>query len=347
MSLADLLMDIARIRTVILRQTLDSLYLANNPEREVDVNKIIDMDDFLTTRPGGIKRVEEIGASREIAHPFVAQHSFPMLDGLDLMSARRTGVSDSMMAVDADVLSNVNSSVDNNAMATKNQRVEMIARIFAETGVKHLFKRILHLLVENQDKPRTIRLRNEWVSMDPSNWSPDMDVTIDVGLGHGNRDQQVSHLSNILIWQKEMLGAGGMGMVRPKHIYNTMDRIITTIGFKNADQFMDDPGDGQMQQPQQPNPQAELIQAQMQIEQGKAQVMLEKARLEDDTKDQKHKLDHHAAMQKLEIETERLDIEREKIVAGMNETAAKIRSDEAKAAAHLEAQAEAQMDRID
>ena len=95
------------------------------------------------------------------------------------------------------------------------------------------------------------------------------------------------------------------------------------------------------------SPQAELIQAQMQIEQGKAQVMLEKARLEDDTKDQKHKLDHHAAMQKLEIETERLDIEREKIVAGMNETAAKIRSDEAKAAAHLEAQAEAQMDRID
>lgn len=353
LSLADLVMDLNRIRTVIMRQTLDSLYLANNPEREVDVNKIIDMDDFLTTRPGGIKRVEEIGASREISHPFVAQHSFAMLAGLDVMAAKRTGVSDAAMAVDADALSNQTATASNNAMAEKNQRVEMIARIFAETGVKHLFRRILYLLVENQNKPRTIRLRGQWVPMDASAWSSKMDVSVDVGLGYGNRDQQVAHLNNILVWQKEMLGAGGMGMVRPKHIYNTMARIVTSIGFKNADLFLDDPGDEPLQAPQQADPQAALIQAQMQIEQGKAQVSMGNAKLDNETKQENIRLVHHATMQKLEIDGERLDIERErlgidreKIAAGMNETAAKIRSDEARAAASLEAKANVELLKI-
>ena len=273
LSLADLVLDLARIRTVIFRQTLDSLYLANNPEREVDVNKIVDMDDFLTTRAGGIKRVEQIGASREISHPFVAQHSFGMMDGLDSMMARRTGVSGATTSVDANALQNQTATASNNMQATQNQRVEMIARIFAETGVKHLFRRILALLIENQDQPRTIKLRNEWVDMNTNGWNPEMDVTIDVGLGHGNRDQQISHLTGILAEQKELLGAGGMGMVKPKHLYNTLAHMISRVGFKSADAFFDDPGDEQMQQQQQqPNPQSELIQAQMQIEKMKAEV---------------------------------------------------------------------------
>ena len=346
LSLADLVMDLSRIRTVIMRQTLDSLYLANNPEREVDVNLIVDMDDFLTTRPGGIKRVNQINASREIAHPFVAQHSFPMLDGLDGMMAKRTGVSDMAMGIDADVLSNVNSSVDMNARDARNQRVEMIARIFAETGVKHLFRRILNLLVENQDKPRTIKLRNQWVEMDTNGWNPEMDVTIDVGLGHGNRDQQVSHLNNILSWQKEILASGGLGMVTPKHVYNTMEKMLSAVGFKNADPFVSDPGDEPMQQPEQKDPQEALINAQMQIEQGKAKAAMAKAQMENETKLQQIRLTHHEKMQALELDTEKLDIEREKIAASMNETAAKIRSDEAKAAADLDAKAQIELARM-
>jgi len=351
MSLADLLMDITRIRTVIMRQTLDNLYLSNNPEREVDINKIVDIDDFLTSRPGGLKRVEQIGASREISHPFVANHSYQMLDGMDSLSMKRTGVGEIAMAVDADVLANETATASNNNMATRNQRVEMVARIFAETGVKHLFRRILNLLVENQDKPRTIKLRGEWVEMDASQWNPEMDVTIDVGLGHGNRDQQVAHLNNILMWQKEILASGGVPgpngpMVTPQHIYNVMAKMMTAVGFKNADFAIADPGEGPMQTPQQENPQMPLIQAQMQIEGAKAQASAQRAQLEAQQKDTATKLSHHEAMQKLELEAERLDIEREKIAADMNQTAAKIRSDESKAAAQLDAKADLELAKI-
>ena len=343
LSLADLVKDISRIRTTLMRQTLNSLYLANNPEREVDVNKIVDMDDFLTTRPGGIKRVEQIGASREISHPFVAQHSFAMMDGLDSINAKRTGISDVTPAIDANVLSNETATASNNNLAVRNQRMEMIARIFAETGVKHLFRRILHLLVDNQDQPRTIKLRNQWVPMDASQWSPEMDVTIDVGLGHGNRDQQVGHLNNILMWQKEILASGGMNMVTPKHVYNTRKRMLTTIGFKTVEPFLSDPGDGPLQLPEQANPQEGLIQAQMQIEQSKNQANLQKAQMDNQTKQEQIKLSHHEAMQKLELEAEANDIKREQIAASMNETAAKIRSDEAKAASDLEAKAQIEL----
>jgi len=352
LSLADLVLDISSIRTTLLRQTLDSLYLANNPEREVDVNKIVDMDDFLTTRPGGIKRVNAIGASREISHPFVAEKSYAMLDGLDGMAAKRTGVSDMAAAVDSDVLNNQTATASNNQMAQKNQRVEMIARIFAETGIKHMFRRILNLLVTHQDKPRTIKLRGEWVEMDASKWNPEMDVSIQVGLGHGNRDQQITHLNNILMWQKEMLASGGvMGpkgpMVTPQHVYNVMTKMLTTVGFKNSTFALADPGEGPMPPPQQgPDPQQALIQAQMQIEQGKAQASMAKAQMENQSRVEATKLDHHAAMQKLELEAEKIDVEREKIAASMNETAAKIRSDEAKAAASLDAKADIELARI-
>lgn len=340
LSLADLIVDLTRIRTVIMRQTLDNLYLSNNPEREVDVNSIVDMDDFLTSRAGGIKRVEKIGASREISHPFVAQHSFAMLDGLDAMETKRTGVSDMAMAVDAEVLQNQTATASNNGMAVKNQRVEMIARIFAETGVKHLFRRVLNLLVENQTEERVIRLRNEWVPMNTNGWNPEMDVSINVGLGHGSRDQQLTFLNGLLAIQKELASSPMMRMVRPKHVYNTLEQMTQAIGYKNPDKFFDDPGDEPIQMPEQPDPQQNLIQAQMQIEQLKAQVNMQKAQLDAQAMDQKTRLAHHEAMQKLELESERIEVEREKIAASMNEVAAKIRSDEAKAAKELDLKAQ-------
>jgi len=132
-------------------------------------------------------------------------------------------------------------------------------------------------------------------------------------------------------------------MTKPKHVYNTMARILTTIGFKNIDNFLSDPGDGPLEIPQQADPQEELIGAQMEIEQGKALVAKHKADQDAAVKQEAARLDHHAKMEELEIKRDQLDIDREKIAASMNETAAKIRSDEIKAAASLDAKAEVEL----
>ena len=340
LSFGDVVSPLQRIKTVLMRQTLDNLYLANNPEREVDINKVVSMDDLLMSRPGGIKRVKQIGAIREISHPFVAQHSFPMLDGIDGMMSARTGVSDAVTGIDADVLQNQTATASNNNSAAANQRLEMYTRLFAETGVRHLFKTYLRLMTTHQDKPRTIRLRNEWVEIDPRSWNANMDVSVDVGLGHGNKEQQVTHLMGLLNWQKELLASGGLGMVDPKHIYNTFEKLIKAVGFKSVDAFMKDPGDGPLpQQPQAEDPNKALIQGQMQIEDMKIKGKMSEKQLELMAKDQEAQRKYNLEMMDKQLEQEKLTIEREKIASNERINAAKIDSDKEQAAANLYAQA--------
>lgn len=342
LSLADLVSPLQRIKTVITRQTLDNLYLANNPEREVDINNIVSMDDLLMSRAGGIKRVKKIGAIREIAHPFVAQHSFPMLDGIDRMISARTGISDAVTGIDADVLSNETATASNNQAAAANQRLELYARIFAETGVKHLFRTILRLLCQHQDKPKTIRLRNEWVPIDPRTWNADMDVQIDVGLGHGNKDQQVSHLANLLQEQKEILFQyGGLnGMVTPYHLHATYSKLVKAIGFKSAESFMAMPPEGPMPPPPpMPDPNQALIQGQMMIEDMKSKAKMSEAQLKITAEERSAERKFQMEMMDKRIEQEKLSIEREKIASAERQTSAKINADNEKAAADLMASA--------
>ena len=338
LSLADLVSPLQRIKTVIMRQTLDNLYLANNPEREVDINNIVSMDDLLMSRAGGIKRVKKMGSIREIAHPFVAQHSFPMLQGIDQMISERTGVSEAVTGIDADVLSNETATASNNQKAAANQRLEMFARIFAETGVRHLFKTILRLLVQHQDVPKAIRIRNEFVTMDPRSWNAEMDVQIDVGLGHGNKDQKVAYLRALLVEQKELLFQfGGMnGMVTPRDMYNTYEKLVKAVGMKSADGYMNEPPEGPLPPPQpQPDPNQALIQGQMQIENLKAQSRMSEAQMKVMADEKAAERKFQMEMIDKQIDREKLQIEREKIAAGDRQTAAKLKSDEDKAAANL------------
>jgi len=68
------------------------------------------------------------------------------------VQAKRTGVSDSQQGLSADVLQNVTATAVATMSAASNGKLELIARIFAETGVKSLFKGILQLLCKYKIK---------------------------------------------------------------------------------------------------------------------------------------------------------------------------------------------------
>jgi hypothetical protein len=135
----------------------------------------------------------------------VAQQAFPMLEYLDQVQAKRTGVSDASQGLDPNILQNVTATAVAAFQSSSSGKLELIARIFAETGVKSLFKGILHLLCKYQDKPRLIRMRGEYVPMDPREWSNQYDVSISVGLGTGNRQEQMAMLAMILDKQEKIL----------------------------------------------------------------------------------------------------------------------------------------------
>jgi hypothetical protein len=246
LSVADLVMDLQLIKSTILRQILDNLYLSNNGRHVVSDQ--VNLDDMLTARPGGIIRLRN-GALPSQGHvlpldtPLVAAQAFPMLDYVDTVRENRTGVTRYNQGIDADALNKTASGISQ-IMSAAQQRLELIARVFAETGIKDLFRKVLELVCKRQNAPRILRLRNKWVAMDPREWDAGMDMSINVGLGTGNKDQMLAHLQTLLDIQRQAIelqgGADGPIVTLP-NVYNTLAKLVENAGLKSADAFFTDP----------------------------------------------------------------------------------------------------------
>ncbi len=267
-SVADLVMDLQKIKSTILRQILDNMYLTNN-SRNVVVDGQVNLDDLMTNRPGGVVRAKSIGAIQPLVTQPLSQQAFGMLEQMNNIREERTGVTKYTQGMDADTLNKTASGI-NQIMNASQQRIELIARIFAETGVKRLFKLLLNTVVRNADsqKSEMIRLRNQWVEMSPGQWDPDMDLTVQVGLGTGNKDQNLAHLNNILNVQKEAIAVQG-GVDGPltsvKYLHHTMEKIIENSGQKSTEMFMPELESYQPPPPQQEPPSPEMMKAQAEI----------------------------------------------------------------------------------
>ena len=172
-SIADLVMDIQRIKTALLRALLDNAYLANNPRTEVAESHATEttLDDLLVSRPGGIVRTKMPGGLSVIQHPDIGGHVFPLLQYQDATREWRTGVSRQGQGVDPNALQNQVATIANQMFDAAQAKVKLIARIFAETGIRDLFS-LLHAVRKHGSQAQTVRLRNQWVTVDPRDWKP-------------------------------------------------------------------------------------------------------------------------------------------------------------------------------
>ncbi len=312
-AVADIIKDLQLIKTTILRQILDNLYLTNNGRTEV-VDGQVNLDDLLTSRPGGVVRVKRAGMIREIVTNQLGQPAYDMLGYLDELMENRSGVSRKTQGLDADTLHETAAGL-NMALTAAQARVELIARIFAETGVKDWFRKILRLAAKHQDKPRMIRLRNKFVEMDPRSWNARMDYTISVGLGHGNREMMVAMLTNLLdIQEKIVERQGGVDgpLVTLKNIHHTVTKRVEAMGFKDADKYFAAPKEDDENAPgqeQQPDPKLMAVQAKIKHDQQK---------LEADIKLDREKWEHEKDMseRKFRLQEKELEAEIQLKIAG-------------------------------
>lgn len=277
-SLADRTMDIQLIKSTITRQSLDNLYLTNN-NRVGAVDGQVNLDDLLNATPGGIVRMKNPNALVPLQVQSTFGQAMPMLEYMDSVQAKRTGVNDAQQGMDPDVLSNVTAAAVAAMMKSNSGKLELIARIFAETGVKSLFKGILYLLGKYQDKAKIVRMRGKYVQFDPRTWSNEYDVSVNVGLGSGDRDQKLTMLQMVLAKQEQIIQQYGPAnpLVSVGQYRNTLARFIEAAGFKDATAFMNEitpEMDAQLSQPKPPTPdaQAEVAQMLMQVEREKTQA---------------------------------------------------------------------------
>jgi hypothetical protein len=281
MSIFDITRDLQEIKSEILRNTLDSLAQSIHPRTAV-VEGQVNIDDVLNNETGAIIRMRAPGMVQPLTTPFVGQAAFPMMEYMDQIKEDRTGMSKAAMGLNADALQSSTKAAVNATISASQGRIELTARILAE-GMKKLFKGILFLVTTHQDKARMVRMRNEWVQIDPRAWDAGMDANINIALGNGDTNERLQTLMMILAKQEQILQQLGPTnpLVTPQQFSNTLRKIVELSGFKDSSSYFQNiPADYVPPTPPQPKPSPEEILAQVQAESIKADIQKKAADLE-------------------------------------------------------------------
>ena len=301
LSFYDLLADVQQVSTTVTRQLLDNMYLQNSA-RTVVVDGQANLDDLLTSRPGGIIRVKSPNAVTPMQTPNFLNEGLSMLAKIDEIKEKRSGVPKQNTGLNPDTInkSHTTATSTNQMMAAGTQRIELIARNFAE-GVKEIFRNILAVVCEYQDQEKIIRLRGKFVPMNPREWTTKYDATVQVGLGTGNQDQRLQVLQQVLAVQEKLIQGGGLGLVTPQNIFNTLEKYLENAGYKDATQFFNNPSTQPPQPPkqQQPDPALEIAKQDIQMRQQKGMADLQ-------LKQQKQEQDNIIKMQRLNLDEQKL-----------------------------------------
>lgn len=300
LALADITKIWQLLRSTILRQYLDNLYLSNNQREEVVANNIIDPSEALSHKPGQKIRVKAAGSIIPIAVPQIGSAALEGLNYLDQLKENATGVSARTQGLGSNELHDT-ATGEQMLMTAAMGKIELIARVYAETGVKDAFRLIHKLVCMYQDQPRVVRLTGkQFVQVDPSSWNADMDMTVSVGLGTGDKPQQMQAAMAIGAVQDKLFP---LGMVSPDNAMATAELVVNAAGQKGVDRFFSKPDPNA---PPKPDPEMAKVQAQAQADQAKAQsdAQIKTAQLQQEAqiKTQQTQADAALAQQQLEAE---------------------------------------------
>ena len=302
LSVADQVESLQLIKSTLMRNLMDNMYNQNFGRYAV-LEGQANLDDLLTQRPGGVVRVKSPNAVTPLATPSLEPYSFQMLEYLDGVRESRSGVSKNTQGLNDNALtSHTTATAVAQVMTAAQARVELIARNFAETGVKELMSTIYELLQKNQDTDTVIGIRGAWIPITPSAWRDKYDCTVAVGLGHGNRDQQLMHLSQLIQFATQAL-SGGLGIVNEQNLYNIAAQVIKNMGFANVQDFLTDPS----QQQQEPDAGEQAMALESQIKQKEVEIKMGELQL----KAQKLQLDQAALQVETQLKVAELKLEAE------------------------------------
>lgn len=307
-SIADDGMELQTIRTTLLRQTLDNCYWVNNQQPILREGAIVNPDSVLVPTFGKpIMIAEEVQDIRTALGytqvPFVANQSFGMLEYLDRELQDRTGITDASGGLPPDALQNVTAKASALMEQSGVGQTELMVRSIAH-GLQKVFKGLLKLTVKHQDRPRTVRLRDKWVTFDPRAWNANMDARVNTGLGAGTRERDMAAMGVVIGLQRELLGSFGPvnnPFVSPDNLYGALEKTILAAGLPSALPYLT-------------KPTPEAIQAAVAASQNKADPEMEKIKAKAAADQAKAQAD--AEIEKMKIDNQ-LTLEREKLAAEM------------------------------
>ena len=314
-SVADDVTEIQRVKTVLLRQTLDNLYWQNMAQPAVQEGAIENPESVLNPQfglPIRIKRGVNVADALQYNRvPFFAEQSFSMLGYLDNEAADRTGINDASSGMAPDALQNTTAKASAMIEAQGIGQTELIVRTLAH-GLKRVFKGLLRLTIQHQDKPRSVRLKGKWVQFDPRSWDANMDATVNVGLGAGTRERDMMMMSQIIALQEKIVANMGLDnpFVTPENFHKSVTSLTASAGIKSPDMYFSAPDPQDIERRKQiaatkPTPEQEKAQAAMQIEQMKAQLAIRSKEMDVQVQTSKEQAQLQADLQVKQAEMEK------------------------------------------
>lgn len=268
LSIHDLVKDIQLIKSTITRQLLDNMYVANQGRMAV-LDGMVNMDDLLTVRPNGVVRMKAMNAVQRIDSPVLGAPAYNLLDYFDKVKVNRVGSRDFGDAVDADAL-NAKAHSAELAHSASQERINLMARIFAETVVKQMFWKIVELVSKHQQKPQVVKLRGQWVEVDPREWKNKFNMVVTVGLGTGS---QQTTINGVVMLGNLFAGAMQLGFrgITEANTYQLLHKAAKAVFPKDAEQLVTNP---ETLGPPQPKPDPDMLKLQLaahKVEVGDAQ----------------------------------------------------------------------------
>ena len=287
-SVADLAMETQKHKTAMIRAIQDNLYLQVNG-RYFAVEGQVNLDDLLTSRPGGVVRVKQPGAVGALQQGIADMaDTYQLLEYMEVQKENRTGFTRYSQGADSQSLNKTATGI---GIITNrsDMRTELVARVFAETGVRDLFVRILQLVCQYQDAEAQFMLNGRWLNVNPREWRHQFDVMVNVGLGTNDPQARMAQITQLMQMQQQLFP---LGIVSPAEAYNAASELVKALGYKNAERFLRDP----QRSPPPPPPPDPALQVEQMRQHGEAQ----RAQLETQREAQR-------SAQQLQIEQARLD----------------------------------------
>lgn len=274
-SIADKLIEIQKIKTALMRMTLDAGYFALNQRSEIDMTRATaeTVSDYLRNEPGVPIRTRGSGVVTPIQASGLNYDPLAHLEYFSTVAEQRTGIVRNAQGLNPDTLHDTAKGAMALMMAAQ-KRMRMVARTFAETGVKDLYVGIHALLRQHATKKRTGRRGQKWFVTDPTSWATRENMTIEVGLGASGREHDMMVMDRLAADQAAIVQAqGGITgpLLQPQNIYALAVKRAEKAGIKNPEAYYTDPATYQAPPPQ-PDPKTVEIQGKLQMEQAKLQM---------------------------------------------------------------------------
>lgn len=325
-SVAEDLIDVQEVGTTLLRQSMDNIYEVNDPRPFVQLDAVEDADPLYKRVRGKPVQLASGRSAQEAVQfqptPFIADKAMLMKQQMDAEAEDRTGITDAAGGLPGEALQGMTATSATILNEAAVARSEMMVRNLARGGIRKAFRGLLRLIIAHADRPRTVRLRGQWVEVNPAVWNAEMDCIVNVGLGTGTRERDMMMLQMILMQQEKILGTLGADnpLVKPDQLYNTLKKMVETAGFASADPYFTSPDPQEVAAKQQaaanqPNPEQIKAQTAMQLEQIKADArsQVEAAQLEADLRVKEVEIRANAALEQQKIaakaELERMQAE--------------------------------------